>query len=185
MPLDAIADRLAPQIADFGQRHGGPLHFVGHSMGGLVIRCLIARHRPARLGRVVMLGTRNGGSEVADLLYRHAVVRPVLGKAAAALVTRRDAAITDLLPPVDYPLGIIAGSRPLFAGPLNRSVPLPHDGKVSVAATYVEGETDHLTLPVSHTALLIDPRALGAVRAFLAERHFPTAWQRQEPGRTP
>lgn len=66
-PIAALAEDIHPAITRFAERDA-PLHFVAHSMGGLVARAYIAKHRPARLGRVVMLGTPNSGSEVADLL---------------------------------------------------------------------------------------------------------------------
>ncbi len=64
-----------------------PLHVVTHSMGGLLARSYLTRHRPAALGRVVMLGPPNGGSEVADLLVRTALYRRMFGPAGAQLTT--------------------------------------------------------------------------------------------------
>lgn len=67
-PLEALAEDIHAPIAAFAAQCDGAIHFVAHSMGGLVTRVYLSRHRPARLGRVVMLGTPNGGSEIADLL---------------------------------------------------------------------------------------------------------------------
>src|SRR5690349_4127211 len=53
--LEEVCDRLGPRIARIAESSPGPLHFVGHSMGGLVIRALLQRERPARLGHVVMV----------------------------------------------------------------------------------------------------------------------------------
>jgi pimeloyl-ACP methyl ester carboxylesterase len=153
MGLESVAVRLQAALADFSDSLDGPVHFVGHSMGGLIIRALIHRHRPANLGRVVMLGTPNGGSEIADMLAQSRLSRVVLGNAAPALVTRREDEFATLLGEVDYPAGVIAGNRAMVDGPWARMLPRPHDGKVSVAATHLEDETDHIVLPISHALL--------------------------------
>ena len=71
----------------------GSLHFVCHSMGGLLARVYLVRHRPARLGRVVMLGTPNGGSELADSLKGFWRYRAWFGPAGQQLGTQRDDAL--------------------------------------------------------------------------------------------
>ena len=83
-----IVHRAYPAVADFAATTDGPIHFVGHSMGGLLTRVYLARYRPARLGRVVMLGTPNGGSELADLLKGLAIYRAFYGPAGLQTVDR-------------------------------------------------------------------------------------------------
>src|SRR5262252_5946396 len=109
-PLEVLAEDIHPEVAAFTDACSGPIHFVTHSMGGLLARIYIARHRPARLGRVVMLGTPNGGSEVADLLADLAIYRAVFGPAGLQLSTVPDPVLA-ALPPPNYPVGIIAGCR--------------------------------------------------------------------------
>ena len=113
-PLEMLADDIHSAIAGFATGVDGSLHFVCHSMGGLLARVYLARYRPQRLGRVVMLGTPNGGSEIADRLKNFSAYRAFFGPAGQQLGTQRDAAVDAILPPVDYPVGIIAGNRSIY-----------------------------------------------------------------------
>ena len=90
-----------------------------------------------------MLGTPNSGSEIADRLKNFGAYRAFFGPAGQQLGTQRDAAIEALFPPVDYPVGIIAGNRSIdpVAGTM---LPKPHDGRVSVANTRLDGMADHI-----------------------------------------
>jgi len=169
--LAELADGLHRPIAAFAAELSGSVHVVAHSMGGLVARVYLARHRPPHLGRVVMLGTPNGGSEVADLLRDVALYRGVFGPAGQQLVTRRDAATRALLPPPDYPVGVIAGNRSLY--PLASLVlPKPNDGRVSVRNTRLEGMHDHVVIATSHPQLVSHPAAIRQTIAFLRHGRF-------------
>jgi len=171
-PLVAIADGLAPRVCQFADSCDGPIHFVGHSLGGLVIRAYLARNRPANLGRVVMLGTPNLGSELAEFARRLRINRLLLGPVGRHLVTRRMDADEAQLGMVDYPLGIIAGDRPaqphIFAPFFNA----PNDGKVTVERTRIAGVTDHLTLPLAHQALPKHLHVIQQTIAFLRNGRF-------------
>jgi pimeloyl-ACP methyl ester carboxylesterase len=170
-PLDALAADIAPDIARFAARTDGSIHFVGHSMGGLLIRVYLAKHRPARLGRVVMLGTPNGGSEVADALKRFAIYRAFYGPAGLQLSTQQDPALR-ALPPVNYDLGIVAGTRTIDPVSSFLILPRPNDGKVSVQRTRLDGMTDHTIVKASHPGLLRHPAAIEQTIAFLREGRF-------------
>lgn len=170
--LQEVCDRLTPSVAQIAASAPGPIHFVGHSMGGLVIRALLNCWRPLDLGHVVMLGTPNAGSEVADFVDGWAALRPILGKAGPALVTRRNGTTNALLGPVDYSLGIVAGDWRATAAGLSRLIPGPNDGKVSIASTCLTGAADHIVLPLQHTLLLYHPGALREVRHFLLHGRF-------------
>lgn len=169
--LATIAESLADDVDAFAAHCGGPVHFVTHSMGGLVVRMMLARRRPKQLGRVVMLCPPNQGSELADLLARVPLYRRLLGPAAAQLVTRRDAALADLLRPADYPVGVIAGTRSLYPV-ASLLLPRPNDGRVSVATTKLDGMVDHLSLPLPHMAMMLSRRVAGATLCFLQTERF-------------
>ena len=170
--LDGICERLEPLLARLDREGTEKLHIVAHSMGGLVVRALLQRYCPSRLGKVIMLGTPNGGSEIADFLHRSRYLRPILGCAAPVLVTHRSAAIEALFGPVDYELGIIAGSRPFLPTAATRLLPTPCDGKVSVASTQLAGAADHIVLPLSHSMLPYHRTAHHQIRHFIEHGQF-------------
>lgn len=171
LDLNEIVAALLPQVAVVAEQTVGPLHFVTHSMGGLVARVLLSGYRPPQLGRVVMLAPPNGGSEVADRLVSWAPYRRWFGPAGGQLVTRRDTALTALFGAIDYELGVIAGSRSFY--PLASALmPRPNDGRVSVASTTVEGMADHLVLPVAHPTIVRSQAAIDQTLAFLTDGRF-------------
>ncbi|HVQ72831.1 MAG TPA: alpha/beta fold hydrolase [Bradyrhizobium sp.] len=170
-PLEGLAEDIDPAIQHFADRVDGPIHFVCHSMGGLLARVYIARHRPKHLGRVVMLGTPNSGSEIVDRLKNIGVYRAFFGPAGQQLGTQRDAAIEALFPPVDYPVGIIAGNRSIY--PIaSRFLPKPHDGRVSVTNTKLDGMADHIVIRTSHPWLPRNSIAIAQTIAFLRDAKF-------------
>lgn len=166
-PIAALADDIHPQVSRFAERDA-PLHFVAHSMGGLVARAYVAKYRPAQLASVVMLGTPNGGSEVADLLSGSRLYRAFYGPAGLELTTAR----ADAFPPVDYPVGVIAGSR--FIDPVAGLLvlPKPNDGRVSVQSAMLSGMADHIVVKASHTGLPRHAAAIKQTIAFLRDGRF-------------
>lgn len=169
--LEMLAADIHPAISRFTASLEGSVHFVGHSMGGLLARVYIATNRPKNLGRVVMLGTPNGGSEIADRLKDVSLYRAWFGPAGQQLVTRRDAALAALFPPVDYPVGVIAGNRSIY--PIAAALlPKPHDGRVSVANTGIDGMADHIVISTSHPWLASNRLAIAQTIAFLRNGSF-------------
>jgi pimeloyl-ACP methyl ester carboxylesterase len=173
-PLDLLAADIDGPITRFAAETRGPLHFVGHSMGGLLARVYLAKRRPERLGRVVMLGTPNGGSEIADHLHDLALYRAYYGPAGQQLTTRLDSALSSL-PPLDYDAGIIAGSRSIAPVAALFGMPKPNDTMVSVASTGLDGMTDHVVVRASHAGLPYHAEAIAQTIAFLREGRFKTS----------
>ena len=169
--LEALAEDIHPAIRPFADRIDGSIHFVCHSMGGLLARVYIAGHRPKRLGRVVMLGTPNSGSEIADRLKNFGPYRAFFGPAGQQLCTQRDDAIKALLPPPDYPVGIVAGNRSVY--PISSAfLPKPHDGRVSVENTKLDGMADHIVMETSHPWLVRNGPAIEQTIVFLRDGEF-------------
>ena len=151
-------------------------------MGGLLARVYLAKYRAQRLGRVVMLGTPNGGSEIADRLKNFSGYRAFFGPAGQQLGTQRDAAVDALLPKVDYPVGIIAGNHSIY--PLASALlPKPNDGRVSVENTKLDGMADHIVVGSPHPWLMRNDVAIAQTIAFLREGRFnPSAVITREGG---
>lgn len=169
-PIAALADQIHPVIARIAHEADAPLHFVGHSMGGLVARAYIAAHRPEQLGRLVTIATPHGGSEVADLLERCPLYRRFYGPAGLELTTAK--ARNTLLPLPDYAIGSISGSR--FLDPIAGLfiVPRPNDGRVSRQSAACQGGSDHVTVAASHCGLLNNRDAIAHTICFLTSGRF-------------
>jgi hypothetical protein len=126
--------------------------------------------RPPNLGRVVLLGPPNQGSEVADLLKDRWAYKRFFGPAGQQLVTGLETA-DELLGRIDYDLGIIAGSRSI--DPIcSWIIGIPNDGRVSIESTKVADMKDHVVIPASHPFLPINRQARRLILTFLQHGGF-------------
>ena len=156
---------LAPQIADASH-----VHFVTHSLGGTLLRAYMQDHTIPNLGRVVMLGPPNCGSEVVDRLGRLALFRWINGPAGTQLGTSPNALPAQLKAPT-FELGVIAGDRsvnPL----LSLLIPGADDGKVSVQRARAVGMRDFVRLHVTHTFMMRNRQVIRQTRNFLKTGRF-------------
>lgn len=170
-------EELAPETIERGlsrcaQMQARTVHFVTHSMGGVLVRYYLSRHRPENLGRVVMLSPPNRGSEAADHLRNKALYKWLNGPAGQQLVTGPEG-LPEQLGPVNFPLGVITGNQhSFFDAWLADVIPGADDGKVSVERAKVEGMADFLVLPHSHPFIMNAQEVIDQTLHFLREGRF-------------
>jgi hypothetical protein len=167
----AATEYLAPVLNALHLPEGGRVHFLTHSLGGIIFRAW-ARTRPADfpLGRSVLLVPPNQGSEIIDALQPLRWPRWLLGPVVKELGTG-PGSTPRTLGPVPPGTGILMGDRALF--PLFRHLLGPQsDGLVTVQGGRVEGQADFQVLPVDHMTVLITPRAWRAAHTFLTTGRF-------------
>jgi pimeloyl-ACP methyl ester carboxylesterase len=163
-------DELGPALAGCCVGSNDTIHFVTHSMGGIVLRYYLEKHEIENLGRVVMISPPNKGTELADWVAENEFLESVLGPSVEELGTGAES-VPRRLGPVDFELGIIAGDRslnPLFS----RLIPGEDDGKVSVEATKVPGMSDFLVVAHSHTYIMMNDDVVEQVAYFLEHGRF-------------
>lgn len=159
-----------------------PVHFVGHSLGGLIIRAYLAENRPRVLGRVVLIATPNAGTPVVDN-YRNSWWMGLAGPTAKSLGTGPDS-FPNSLPAPDYPVGVIAGIWSRHGVDL---IPGDDDGLVSLESTKVTGMADFIIVESNHAWMRYSQEVARQTIAFLRcgtfEPGMPTtnrAWRPRE-----
>jgi pimeloyl-ACP methyl ester carboxylesterase len=160
-------DEHAANLRDFARESGAlQQHFVGHSLGGLVILNMLARYDDPAPGRVVLLGSPVGGSRVADKARNLPGSQALFGKVSTALERGYDAA------PPGRDVGMIAGSRSVGLGWLVGGTGGPGDGTVALAETRAPWLRDHRVLPLTHTGLVLSAEAAHEALRFLENGAF-------------
>lgn len=162
--VEQVVDDLSAGLA----RLPPPVHLVGHSLGGLMLLKLFELRPDQPPGRVVLMGSPASGSHAAQSVAQWTIGPAVLGPLALAELVR--AAPRRWTQSRD--LGVIAGSGRLGLGRLVCELPEPNDGTVAVEETRIEGMTDHVVLPVTHTGMLVSAAVAQRVARFLRSGRF-------------
>lgn len=168
--IEALADITAQKIRSLDPHDGGRIHFVTHSLGGILARVMLQKGGWPNLGRVVMLAPPNGGSELADLLIRTPLLWRIYGQPVRELGTGPES-LPNNLPKPDYEVGVIAGNRspnPLFS----LFIKGPDDGKVGVAKARLDGMKDFIVIRRTHSFIMNSPEAARQTVHFLRHGRF-------------
>jgi triacylglycerol esterase/lipase EstA (alpha/beta hydrolase family) len=178
LPLEQLGAEWLPRLLlEQGAADAPRVHFVTHSMGGIMVRLWLRSCGDSlapNLGRIVMITPPNQGSEVPDRLRGFPPFRWFTGVNGARLGTGDDSLPRQLSLgafPEGVELGVIAGNRPfnpLFAAWIGAE----SDGTVSVASTRLAGMSDHIVMPHSHTGILLSRRVIAQTLHFLREGKF-------------
>ena len=167
--VEELAELLAEEVSRCRAGSAAPLHFVSHSLGGIVVRAYLGEYRPRNLGRVVMLAPPNGGSEWVDA-FRDTWLVTLAGPAARELGTDPESA-PRRLGAVDFELGVLIGDRSW--NPLGSwLIPGDDDGTVAVASARVEGMADFRVVHENHTFIVTSPQAVWQSIHFLEHGSF-------------
>jgi hypothetical protein len=126
------------------------IHFVGYSMGALLIRVLLSKYHYHNLGRVVQLAPPNQGSKVVDRLKNNWLYKKIYGPAGQQLITDQTE-IKHFLTEIDYEVGIIAGSKSIAPISSLFIIKAQDDGKISIERTKLPSVKSHAIVNTSHT----------------------------------
>ncbi|MCK4556652.1 MAG: alpha/beta hydrolase, partial [Candidatus Aminicenantes bacterium] len=178
-PIEYLAENVLGEIIErFTTDSGIKIHFVTHSMGGIIVRYYLNHHNLDSLGRVVMLSPPNQGSELVDHLRDTYLYKKKNGPSGQQLGTDKES-VPLSLGPVDFELGVITGS--LSFNPASSMVlPGPDDGIVSVESAKIEGMTDFIVMPNSHTFIMKSKSVIKQIIHFLENGEFNHPESRKE-----
>ncbi|MDX1678360.1 alpha/beta hydrolase, partial [Arsukibacterium sp.] len=169
--IEVLAPMVIPSaLSQCREKQSDIIHFVTHSMGGILLRQYLQENLISDLGRVVMMGPPNQGSQVVDNIKDLPGFEAFNGPAGMQLGTGEQD-VPKQLGAVNFELGIIAGTRSINLI-LSNFLPNPDDGKVSVENTKVRGMCALVTVDVSHPFLMKRQKVIDQVLHFLEKGNF-------------
>lgn len=143
------------------------IHFIGHSLGGLLVLQMLAEYPEQRTGRVILVGSPYNGSNVATRLSRRGPGRYILGRSMLQWLEQKAPERN-----AQYEVGVIAGRKSIGCGRLISRLPQPNDGVVTVDETRISNISDQIVLNVSHSGMLLSTGLALQACSFLRSGHF-------------
>ena len=167
LSLDEIGRRLGRFVE---ARRPIRVHFIGHSLGGLVVLNMLAQERALPVGRVVLLGSPVSGSQAVDQLLGSRAGRVLLGRALPEWRPELARQVT-----ARVQVGSIAGTLRMGIGSLLVRLSAANDGLVGVQETQVPGMADHIVMRTSHSGMAVSPHVARQICHFLQYGRFSHA----------
>ncbi len=171
--IEELSAQTIPRVYEACRKLStGKIHFVTHSMGGILVRHYLEKKHIPNLGRVVMLSPPNHGSEVVDKLKNFRFFKWLNGPAGGQLGTDAGSIPNQLGQPY-YETGIITGDRSINLF-LSLLIPGKNDGKVSIESAKLEGMKDFLVVHKSHPFIMNDEKVFRQIVSFIKKGKFDT-----------
>ena len=168
--IESLAEKEISIIVDRYKKIGfEKIHFVTHSMGGLIVRYYLQEHDLPAGSRIVMLSPPNHGSEVADHFQESKFYKLIVGDVGQELAT--DSNVLSNLKQIIPEIGIIAGnksSNPYFS----KLIPGEDDGRVSVDNTKLTEMKDFIVVPSTHLTIKYNGDVIKQTTHFLKNGKF-------------
>ncbi|HFB65069.1 MAG TPA: alpha/beta fold hydrolase [Aeromonadales bacterium] len=171
--ISVLADETIKRGLEQSQQlQARKIHFVTHSMGGILLRDYLSRNSLDKIGHTVMLSPPNKGSEIVDKLKNNFFFKWILGPAGRELGTDRKS-LPARLKPFHHSVGIITGNKSARHDKFfNNFFEGEHDGKVSVSSARLKGMSDFLVLPTQHTFIMSDDAVIKQTLHFIKQGTF-------------
>lgn len=164
-PLESNVERFARFARE--RLAGRPAHYIGHSLGGVLVHEMLTRHPELPVASALLLGAPVRGCLAGRKFATRGIGRWMMGdceprwRERDARWERRE------------PLGVVAGTVPLGLGRMTLGrLPGVSDGVVRVEETAVDGMAAHVLVPEAHSMLIFSGRVGGLVERFIARGRF-------------
>jgi predicted alpha/beta hydrolase family esterase len=164
-----IVEEMLWQVKRIEMRYN-KVHFIGHSLGGLIIRGVLTQYKPKNLGKVIHIASPNQGSKLASQFKSRWLYKKAYGKVSQDLIVNSKF-LKMLETDIEYELGTIAGnSSNLLVNCLLKFE--RNDGRVTESEAILEGAKDHIVINANHNQVVKSACALHQIRMFLLNGKF-------------